>query len=159
MVEKPVEYLVDLAGLAGEPESNRTRRQDEEGSPLGLHDTTLFDEGSSASGELYDPMTGEPYKNRDIYTETEGLTVVIPVRVIKVSLADLLQSLIDNGSVDPDEVLDTDIQREITDEISCDERFGDFYEDHEDASDQGYYPGDYDSEDIDVDGYPAEADY
>lgn len=56
------QYQADKAGLAGVPD--RTWREGDHydhGSPLGLHDTTLFDQGESAAGSSTDEATGESY--------------------------------------------------------------------------------------------------
>jgi hypothetical protein len=58
------QYLLDIARLGGEPDSGWMNDEGHDsGSPLGLHDTTLFDENESQAGDQYDPATGEKYDN------------------------------------------------------------------------------------------------
>lgn len=68
------QYQLDLGALAGAPELGWQEADHfDGGSPLGLHDTTLFDQnGSELGGELYDPATGLRYDN-STYTGFEDL--------------------------------------------------------------------------------------
>ncbi len=62
--QSPKQYQMDHLGLAGEPDPTwQSADQYDGGSPLGLHDTSLFDMNESASGSLYDEATGNPYDN------------------------------------------------------------------------------------------------
>lgn len=58
------QYFADEEGLAGEPDSSWEDYDDHDGgSPMGLHDTTLFDQDESSAGEPYDEATGERIDN------------------------------------------------------------------------------------------------
>jgi len=55
---------MDIDGLAGEPDPNwRIADHYDNGSPLGLHFSTLYDQDTDESGERYDLATGLPYRN------------------------------------------------------------------------------------------------
>jgi hypothetical protein len=114
------QYQLDLAELAGKPDLPRARRADEEGAPLGIHDTTLYDENQGRLGQnLIDLATGKPYDN-DSFFEYDGLTIETPVRMIKLpNLDELLEHLVDEGLVDGDEVFDAEIQAIIELDIAA----------------------------------------
>ena len=63
--DRPHQYLSDIDGLAGEPDSSWINDDGHDGgTPLGLHDTNLFDQDESTLGaDLIDPATGEQIDN------------------------------------------------------------------------------------------------
>jgi hypothetical protein len=70
------QYQFDSEGLAGPPDFNwRENIYDEEGSPLGLHFSNLFDQNEDGSGEVYDLATGEKIDNAT-ETSIDGLRII-----------------------------------------------------------------------------------
>jgi hypothetical protein len=124
MIERE-QYLLDLGRLAGAPEQTLDEaRSDEVSSPLGLHDTTLFDEGASAAGALYDEADGREYREQDNSDVYDGLSVFEEPRSIRLPYFDdvLVAVHRDGGLTDEelDEALDPDVLAELEAEAAED---------------------------------------
>lgn len=71
--KKPLQYRMDLDGLAGIPDPNAHLYSYDDEAHEGLHFSTLFDQGADESGSHVDESTGDRYgQPRHVTIDIEG---------------------------------------------------------------------------------------